>query len=77
MMKNPLNILAWLSGALGILFIIVGLIALGVTVFSGKFFLGHRWESFFYPATPLVMIGIFLFLAIIVNKDCCKAKDNR
>ena len=76
-MKNPLNLLAWLSGAVGIVFIILGVIALGFSVFAHDFFLGHRWESFFYPATPFVMVGMFFFLASIVNKDCCKTKDNQ
>ena len=65
-MKRYLQILAWLSGAVGVVFIALGIIAfLG----GGKLFT-HRWDNYFYPAGIFLHLGIFLFLGhLACNKN--------
>jgi hypothetical protein len=66
-MKNSLKILAWVSGSVGIIMMLLGSIA----VLNGDRFLGHFWSNYFYPAYNFILLGIFLFLASLVQK----AKD--
>jgi hypothetical protein len=63
-MKNSLKILAWVSGSVGIIMMLLGSIA----VINGDHFLGHFWSNYFYPAYNFILLGIFLFLAAIVQK---------
>ncbi|MDO9254905.1 MAG: hypothetical protein Q7U54_05265 [Bacteroidales bacterium] len=63
-MKNGLKILAWVSGSVGIVMMLLGSIA----VLNGDRFLGHFWSNYFYPAYNFILLGIFLFLAAIVQK---------
>jgi hypothetical protein len=64
-MKNTLKLLAWLSGAIGIIMMIVGTIA----VFAGGILWNHMWSSYFYPAYNFLLLGIFLFLGAMVSKE--------
>lgn len=64
-MKNILKILAWLNGAIGIILMLLGIIA----VLAGDRFLGHFWSNYFYPAYNFIVMGIFFFLAIIVSRE--------
>jgi len=64
-MKNLLKIAAWISGAIGVILILLGVIA----VLAGDRFLGHFWANYFYPAYNFLLLGIFCFLAIIVGKE--------
>lgn len=64
-MKNSLKILAWVSGSVGIIMMFLGSIA----VLNGDRFLGHFWSNYFYPAYNFILLGIFLFLAALVQKD--------
>jgi len=56
-MKNTLKLLAWLSGAIGIIMMIVGTIA----VFAGGILWNHMWSNFFYPALNFLFLGLFFF----------------
>jgi len=64
-MKNTLKILAWLSGAIGIIMMIIGTIA----VLAGGILWNHMWSSYFYPAYNFLLLGIFLFLGAMVSKE--------
>jgi hypothetical protein len=58
-MKQILKFSGWLSGAVAIIMILLGVIA----VLSGGIFLNHMWSNYFYPAYNFIMLGIFLFIA--------------
>ncbi len=64
-MKNGLKILAWISGGVGVIMMLLGIIA----ALNDNHFLGHFWSSYFYPAYNFILLGIFLFLAVMVQKD--------
>lgn len=64
-MKNMLKMLAWLSGAIGIIMMVIGTIA----VFAGGILWNHMWSNYFYPAYNFLLLGIFLFLGSIVSKE--------
>ena len=64
-MKNLLKMCAWLSGGIGIIMMLLGIIA----VIAGNHLMGHIWTSYFYPAYNFLLLGVFLFLAMLVNKD--------
>ena len=64
-MKNGFKILAWISGGVGVIMMLLGIIA----ALNDNHFLGHFWSSYFYPAYNFILLGIFLFLAVMVQKD--------
>ena len=67
-MKKNLKLLAWLSGAIGIIMMIIGIIA----VAAGGILWDHMWSSYFYPAYNFLLLGIFLFMGAALsteNKD--------
>jgi len=64
-MRKFYQILAWISGFIGILLMLLGIIAL----LSGNGLLGHFWSNFYYPAYNFLLLGIFFFLAVLVCKD--------
>jgi hypothetical protein len=64
-MKNTLKILGWLCGAIAIVMMILGIIA----VFAGGIFMNHMWSNYFYPAYNFLLLGIFLFVGSIVQKE--------
>ena len=57
--------LAWISGGIGIVMMLLGVIA----VLNDNHFLGHFWQNYFYPAYNFLLLGIFLFLAALVQKE--------
>jgi hypothetical protein len=63
-MKNALKILAWVSGGVGIIMMLLGIIA----VLNGDRFMGHFWSNYFYPAYNFLLLGIFLFVGVLVQK---------
>lgn len=63
-MKNKLKLLGWISGAIGIAMMLIGIIA----VFAGGILLNHMWSNYFYPAYNFLLLGTFLFLAALVDK---------
>lgn len=63
-MKNKLKLLGWISGTIGIVMMLIGIIA----VFAGGILLNHMWSNYFYPAYNFLLLGIFLFLAALVDK---------
>ena len=64
-MNKNIKILAWASGSVGIIMMLLGVIA----ALNNNHFLGHFWSSYFYPAYNFILLGIFLFIAIIAQKD--------
>jgi hypothetical protein len=64
-MRNFFKIVAWINGAVGIILMLLGIIA----VLAGDRFLGHFWSNYFYPAYNFILLGMFFFLALIVSKD--------
>jgi hypothetical protein len=64
-MKGITKILAWVSGSVGMIMMLLGTIA----VLNGDRFLGHFWSNYFYPAYNFILLGIFLFVATIAQKD--------
>ncbi len=64
-MKNTLQLLGWLSGAIAIVMMLLGIIA----VISGGIFLDHMWSNYFYPAYNFLLLGIFLFVAALIPKE--------
>jgi len=64
-MKNMLKLFAWLCGAIAIVMMLIGVIA----VFSGGILFNHMWSNYFYPAYNFLLLGIFLFMAMLVSKD--------
>ncbi len=64
-MKKTLKMFAWLCGAVAIVMMILGVIA----VFTGGILFDHRWSNYFYPAYNFLLLGIFLFVAALVSKD--------
>lgn len=64
-MKNILKLLAWFCGAIGIVVMIIGSIA----VLSGGILWMHRWSNYFYLAYNFITLGIFFFLATLVNRE--------
>ncbi len=64
-MKNGLKILAWISGGVGIIMMLLGIIA----AINDNHFLGHFWSSYFYPAYNFILLGIFFFVAKMAQKD--------
>jgi hypothetical protein len=64
-MKNTLRMLAWLSGAIGIIMMIVGIIA----VAAGGILWNHMWSNYFYPAYNFLLLGIFLCMGAMMSKE--------
>lgn len=64
-MKNTLKLSGWLCGAIAIVMMILGIIA----VFSGGIFMNHMWSNYFYPAYNFLLLGIFLFVASMLQKE--------
>lgn len=64
-MKNTLKLLAWLSGSVGIIMMIIGII----TVFAGGILWDHKWSNYFFVAYNFLILGIFLFLGSMVSKE--------
>jgi len=64
-MRNFFKIMAWISGSVGIVLMLLGIIA----VLAGDRFLGHFWSNYYYPAYNFILLGMFFFLAIIISKD--------
>jgi hypothetical protein len=62
-MKNTFKIIAWLSGAVGMILMLLGIIA----VLAGDRFMGHFWSNYFYPSYNFIQLGIFFFLAMLVG----------
>ncbi len=67
-MNNLLKSGAWLCGIVAGIMMLLGVIA----VLAGNRFLGHFWANYFYPAYNFLLLGIFLFLAILVNREVKK-----
>jgi hypothetical protein len=63
-MKNTLKILAWLSGAIGFIMMVIGIIA----VAAGGILWNHMWSNYFYPAYNFLLLGIFLLLGSMVSE---------
>lgn len=64
-MNNTLKMIGWFSGAIGIIMMLIGIIA----VIAGGILWEHMWSSYFYPAYNFLLLGIFLFLGSIVSKE--------
>ena len=64
-MKNKLKLLGWISGAIAIVMMLLGIIA----VLNGGIFMNHMWSNYFYPAYTFLTLGIFLFVAALVQKE--------
>lgn len=64
-MKKLFKLGAWICGIIAIVMMLLGIIA----VFAGNQLMGHLWSNYFYPAYNFIVLGIFLFLAILVEKD--------
>ncbi len=64
-MKKFYKTAAWLSGAIGVILMLLGVVA----VLAGNILFGHFWTTYLYPAPLFVLLGIFLFLAFLVDKD--------
>ncbi len=64
-MKNPMTILAWLNGAIGIILMLLGTIAF----LAGGVLFDHFWSNYFYPAYNFILMGIFFFTAVFVGKE--------
>lgn len=58
-MKTILKILAMLSGAVGAIMMILGIIA----IFKNRILFEHYWSNYFYAAQVFIVAGIFLILA--------------
>jgi len=63
-MKNKLKLFAWISGAIAMAMMLLGIIA----VFAGGILMNHMWSNYFYPAYNFLLLGIFLFLASMLDK---------
>lgn len=63
-MKNSLKLLGWISGAIGMVMMLLGIIA----VFAGGVLMNHMWSNYYYPAYNFLLLGIFLLLAAMLNK---------
>lgn len=63
-MKNSLKLLGWISGAIGMVMMLLGIIA----VFAGGVLMNHMWSNYYYPAYNFLLLGIFLLLAAVLNK---------
>ncbi|MFZ4546830.1 MAG: hypothetical protein ACOYN4_05330 [Bacteroidales bacterium] len=63
-MKNPLHIAAWVTGSIGILMMLLGIIAF----LAGGILFGHLWSNYFFPAYNFILLGTFFFLAMLVAK---------
>ena len=64
-MKSKLKLSAWISGAIAMVMMLLGIIA----VFAGGILMNHMWSNYFYPAYNFLLLGIFLFLGSIVSKE--------
>ncbi len=67
-MKRLLVLLGWATGAVGVIMMIMGVIA----VFTGGILFDHMWSNLFYPGSSFIMLGIFLFLGALLYDGCCK-----
>jgi hypothetical protein len=63
-MKNLIRVSGWISGVIGIIMMLLGVIA----VFAGGIFLNHHWTNYFYPGGMFVVLGIFFFLGTTICK---------
>ena len=63
-MKSKLKLLAWISGAIAMVMMLLGIIA----VFAGGILMNHMWSNYFYPAYNFLLLGIFLLVATLVDK---------
>ncbi len=68
-MKKILHLVAWISGGVGVVMMILGIIA----VFAGGILWNHMWSTYIYPVCSFLMLGIFLFLSMLV----CKEKESK
>ena len=71
-----MTIFGWVSGVVGVVMMLLGVIS----VFAGGIFLNHMWSNYFYPGGMFVVLGIFLFQAVRVNRICdcncdCHSKE--
>ncbi len=66
-MKNLLKVLAMISGLVGVILLILGIIA----IFNCRTFLGHLWGNYFYAAQTILIAGIFLLFA---SRECSIGK---
>ncbi len=63
-MKSKLKLLAWISGAIAMVMMLLGIIA----VFAGGILMNHMWSNYFYPAYNFLLLGIFMFVATLADK---------
>ncbi|HSV88277.1 MAG TPA: hypothetical protein VLH61_06510 [Bacteroidales bacterium] len=71
-MVKILTILGWLSGAVGVVMMLLGVIS----VFAGGVFLDSHWKNYFYPGVGFVILGVFGFVATWHYKECeCECHD--
>lgn len=68
-MKNLLKAGGFISGAIGLIFLILGVIA----VLNGRVFLGHYWSNYFFSAQTFFFAGIFL---LFFNQQCDLTKKD-
>lgn len=62
-MKKLLKIFAMISGLIGVIMVLLGVIAL----FNNRIFIGHSWVNYFYAAQTFLFAGVFLLFA---SREC-------
>ena len=67
-MKKLLETLAWASGAVGIIMMILGVISR----LTGGILWNHWWSNYFYPGTAFIILGIFFFLGVFMCNNRLK-----
>lgn len=59
-MKKLIKLAAWLSGTVGALLMLLGIIAR----LAGGVLFNHYWANYFYSAETFLLLGIFLFVGV-------------
>jgi hypothetical protein len=67
-MKKFLEWGAWAVGAVGVIFMLLGVIAR----LAGGIILNHMWDNYFDTGVGFIILGIFLLLGLIVAGGCEK-----
>ncbi len=64
-MKKLVKLAAWLSGTVGALMMLLGIIAR----LAGGILMNHWWSNYFYSAEIFLLLGIFLFMGVRLWED--------
>jgi hypothetical protein len=64
-MKKNLKMVAWGSGAIGVVLMLLGFIAF----LTGGILMNAHWDTYYFSASNFLLLGVFLFLGARLYND--------